>query len=258
MLVLKNSYIKPPLELENALTLRVQEEVPFSTENEENGFNPPTGTFVDGSAIAYPKVEDLVFLLFSFLKPYEPLDTEQIELPIRRVSNTSGERVLTEQTYTSSGFSYSDIAYIWDIELGDKQGVVEIYMVALPKDDANFQFYYSTTEDRIIQVTNGVGEFISNNYEFVNTITNKATNKCLFIPLLSKTFSIIEKKILFLRKDRCKDEKLIEELMRIENLIRIACNVAINQAEVKMYTKAQEAIELIEKIIAENERLWKY
>ena len=257
MLVLQNSYIKSILELENALTVRVREEVPFTTNDLVNGFNSPTSTFENNFNQVYPKIEDVVFVLFAFLKPYEPLETEQIELSVRRVNYVQGERTLTQTEFGATDFSYSSIAYLWDIELGKKQGVIETYMLSLPKDDINSKFYYNTTTDKVMEVILGESVEVLDTYDLVKRVTNKATKKCLLIPFLSYTFSLIEKKLLFLRKDKCEDEKLIQHLMGIENLVRISANVATNQAEVKMYSKAQEAIELIEKIIEENEHLWK-
>jgi hypothetical protein len=257
MLTLSNSYINKIVELEDANTLQVTEEVPFTILDLVNGFNAPLGTNVDANADAYPKVEDLVLLLYAFGKPYEPLAIETIELAVTAISNVGGSRTLSDTDYSAAEFAYSDIAYKWNIDITAYQGVVEFYMVALLKDDSNQQFYYNTAEGTVMEVRGGEIEPVLVNYDFVKAITNKAFKKCLHIPQLSQTFSDLNKKQLFLLKDECKNEKLLKKLIHIENLIRIGANVANGQAGVGAYTIAQETIEMLQQLIKENERLWK-
>lgn len=256
MLSLSTSNIKSITEKEDAKTLTVEETFSFSTGDTINGFNAPNTAYVDASAVEYPKIEDLSLHLFAFIKPYKG-EQEEIQLEVIRLNYTDGTRSLSQSDFDNPEFDYSDIAYKWNINIPDKQGVIETYLVALTLDDSTSSFYYDTTEQVIKKVVDGQVTNVEDFYAMIKTIINEASKKCLFIPLISQTFSIIENKIMRLYKEDCEDKKLLTKLMFLENIIRIGANAAINEAEVGLYMSAQENVEMLEDIINENEHLWK-
>jgi len=155
-LVLAEEHIKLIGVQDDLITIDFQDDVGFTTQNLFSGFNPSdiAVPFVDGSAQAYPKPEEVVFYLLAYHVPYDSGETTTV-LGDLLITNRTSEEVLvavTEADIADVAFDYGTVMNNFSVT-SEKDGWIKIKMFALDVDGVSQDVYYETTTGNIIRAS---------------------------------------------------------------------------------------------------------